>query len=60
MAKNNIFIFYLLFNKLFSINSISILDSHFCNMIFFRLNIIIYVTEMQNGDTICKSLLQAK
>lgn len=47
MAKNNIFIFYLLFHKLFSINSISILDSQFFNMNFLcRLSIIIYVTEM--------------
>lgn len=32
MAKNNTFISYLLFNKLFSINSIRILDTHFCNI----------------------------
>lgn len=61
MAKNNIFIFYILLNKLFSINSIRILDTHFCNMKYFcRLNIIIYITEMENTDTSCKSLLQAK
>lgn len=62
MAKNNVFIFYLLFNKLFSINSSRILDTHFCNikLFFSRWNIIIYITEMQNTDMGSKSFLQAK
>lgn len=49
MAKDDIFIFDLLLNKLFSINSIRILEINFAtlNCIFDRLNCSLY-----NGGTI--------